>query len=95
MLKISKDYKTEVENDEGVFKLAGAIVESLVSPIKFKAKCKYEDLSEYTKKRFEYIRRIKGQRLNFLRTDPLVRHWCDISGYSYTKVKNKILQFNK
>jgi len=92
---IPKDYKTKVESDEEAFQLAGAVIKGLISPIKFRNKTKKEDSMSYIKKRFKYIQDIKRQKINFLQTDPLVRHWCDISGYSYTRVKDKILNYNK
>ena len=95
MKKVPRNYKAKVESDEGAFKLAGAVIRTLVTPAKFRNKCGYEELNGYLVKKFEYLTKEKGRRIRFLKTNPLVRHWCDISGYSYTRVKNKILEVNK
>ena len=95
MKDISKDYKVKVNSDEGAFNLAGAIIKVLATPVKYRNKQRYEDINEYLRKQLAFTVTERSKRLRFLKTQPLVRHWCDVSGYSYSKVKKKILEVNK
>lgn len=90
MKKIPKGYKVKVKGDEGAFQLAGEIIRSLLLDIK--------SPTHYNRDmRISRINRVKQERRDFALCggNKLIQSWCDISGYSYSRTIDKILEFNK